>query len=707
MIDMTYDSSRDSFQDSRWRGMYERSTEMEKDLIMYLKATSWKGSSFELLSWLPLNQESMSFDQLRDVLVQVGYQSQLHESTLDTISMCDLPTIGILKDGTSVLIQAKGFDELALSSGGKTVSLAGNTRLQWLEIQGRSKKPPQRGEWFHDRLSNYNGVLLAVLILSLANALLCLALPLFTMSVYDFLIPSGSTGGLVAVGSGAFIALAWIVISNRLRARMLSRLAADMSYQIGRNMFSKLISSPTESLLRENSTQNMSRIRSIDRVREFLGGTMTASLFDAPFVIVALVAIAWLSGWLVLVPIFGLIIYTLLTVYFNGYLQQASSRAAKSGQKLQEHTQQALNGLVELREANVHSSWLERFSLEAVRAARANFKYRMATSLQQTVAKFINMFIALATLMSGIYFVFTGVMTAGGLIAAMMLIWRVTGPLQMAFLSGSRIRQFRQTINQINAIMDAPHEQAPEKQFVPLASQKPSLTAERLVYRYASDRDAALNGVSFEVIPGQKVAIVGPNGSGKSTLLACFAGLFRPQAGSIQMDGYDIRQFKALDYRNRVILINNDIDFIEGSIRDNLLASTPLVSEEEMNQALSQFGIQTFLDKHYKGLDTVLMHNGNLEVDQVLALGIKLLRASLRDADVYLIDDLYQNSEHPVMQSLHHFICHSPADKTIIYATHDKDLMLQGDIAVIMEKGSVSQVAELNKENTDQLGGQD
>lgn len=677
--------------------LLDSSTAARSNLVKLLQCLEWKGSHNELLSYLPAGDDTLTLDQLRDVLFKAGYLSQLRRCSSDVIPLCDLPTLAVRKDGSSVLLRQQGLDQLCALSGDAVVELDPRESLQWLELQPKPRKPSPKGTWFQEMLGHYNASLVAVLILSLANAVLGLALPLFTMSVYDFLIPSGSLSGLGAVGSGAIIALVWIVVCNRIRARMLSQLAANMSYQVGRSMFAKLVGAPAEFLLSTTAFQNMARIRSIDQVREFLGGIMAASLFDAPFVVVALVAIGWLSGWLVLVPLFGGMLYGLLLLYFNAQLNRASAHSARVGQRMQEQVRQALDGLVELREAEVHSHWLQRFAQESIVSARAGFNYRMASALQQTVGKLLNMLIALATLMCGIYFVLSGVMSAGGLIAAMMLIWRVTGPLQMAFLSATRFRQFKQSVQQINAIMDSPWENAPEKVYAPLQQQRPALTLERLVYRFASDRDAALNGISLNIESGKKVAVVGPNGSGKSTLLACMAGVLHPQSGVVQMDGHDIRQFKTVDYRNRLAYITDELDFLEGTIAENLRAAAPLATADQMQAALAEFAVADVLVKNYQGLDTPVMQNGALVLDRMLGLAIKLARARLRDPDLYLLDDLFIGGDHPVMKALQRFMSNLPANKTLVYTTHDKDLMLQGDLAVIMEKGTVSQVAELNK----------
>ncbi len=673
----------------------------QRDMLTLLKALKWQGSIFELLNCLPTDKEILTLDEIRDVLARLGFTTRLRQGDAGLIPACDLPTLGVVGEESYVVVQARGFDELEFSRGGQPLELENGQSLQWLEIQPKPKKPMPKGSWFADLARHYNGAFIAVLILSLSNAVLGLAMPLFTMSVYDFLIPSGSLSGLVTMGAGAILALIWMVADNRLKARLLSGLAANLNYQIGRALFGKLMASPAEFLMHSTPFQNEARIRDVDRIRDFVGGSLAVSLLDAPFVIVAIIAIAYLSGWLVLVPLFGAVLYFLLSYYFDARQLHASTYAGKVSLRMQEQKRQAIDGLMVLRESIDHTDWLNNFANESIRSARANFSYRMVSSSQQVVGKAANMFIGLATLMTGIYMVLSGVMSAGGLIAAMMLIWRVTGPLQMAFFSVARVRQVRQSINQINAIMDAPYEQPPEKYFAPLTGQKAKMSVERLVYRYSSDRDAALNGVSFPLERGQVMALVGANGSGKSTLLACLAGLLQPQAGSIKLDDHDIRQFSRVDYRNRVAYLNLRMDFIEGTVADNLRSAAPLASEKDMWEALEAFAMADCLRGFHNGLDTVLMRSGEVQLERTQALGVKLARIKLRDPDLFLIDDLYDGSDHPVMLALKRLIEECPEGKTIVYATHDKELMLKADVAVILEKGAVAQIAALNQDKTE------
>lgn len=677
---------------------HQATPELEK-LAAFLAAREWQGSLHELLSYLPEPAEELDIPAIREVLERCGFNSRVSEGNLNQISETDLPAMVFLPEGKVEVIDGNAVEGFFVASAHERKALdTVRGRCRWLIVEPRPLKPKAKGLWFQSLLDQYRAPLVAVLLLSLLNALLGLVLPLFTMSVYDFLIPSGSVAGLFAVGTGALLALSWMIVSDRMRARVLSQTAARISYITSRSLFARLLGSSAEFLAQGAAHQHGSRIRDVERVREFLGGVSAASLFDLPFVLVAIVVIGTLSGWLVAVPVIGALAYLVLGMYFNNRAAQAARESAWAGQWRQQQQRQALDGLHELRRNGDTNVWLGRYAKECARSARANFDYNKVSAAQQALGRGLGMLIALATLMTGVYMVFNQSLTAGGLIAAMMLIWRVTGPLQMAFFSASRMKQFKQSTQQINAMMDAAPEQVDEKNYIQAPGQALKIEAERLVYRYSAERDAALNGLSLSAEPGQKIALVGPNGAGKSTLLACLAGIFRPQAGSILFGGHNIKQFRTMDYHNLVAYLGPYNTLLPGSVRDNLKSAAPLASDEQMYAALVEAGFSEQLDELPDGLASEIYQFGQPVLDEILCRGVALAQVLLRKPSVLLLDNVLDNREHPISVAYRSLLESITPEQIIIYSTHESELMLRADIAVIMDKGTVAQVADLNAE---------
>ncbi|MFC4699551.1 ATP-binding cassette domain-containing protein [Glaciecola siphonariae] len=667
-------------------------------LAKILQQNNWQGSFKDFLSYISDLSTKPTLEEIREILFNIGYRTERKHTAISMISLYDLPTIIQHRDDVYFADQDNDGELLISSAEANSVDLNGE-KVHWLVIHELSTQAPKKGTWFSSLSRQYNRYFLSVLILSLANALLGLALPLFTMSVYDFLIPAGSINGLLAVGSGALIALVWVISNNRLRAKFLSNMSANLYFHSTQQALKRIMSMPTNILMQSSISTNSNRIRSLERIREFVSGTMAISLFDAPFIIIAIIAIAILSGYLVLVPIIGVLIYAGLAIFFENRMHQKAEQSGSVNQLLQSSIKQAIEGAGELGQARSIVPWLDKLKKRSVRAARANFDYKMVSAMQQSVGKMLNMSIALTTLVVGIQMVMAGVMSSGGLIAAMMLIWRVTGPLQVAFFSTARYHQFKNAVAQVNTLVDSSGMNAQQNR-ANIEECQASINASKLVFRYSADRDVALNGLSFQSKPGQKIALVGENGAGKTTLLNILAGAYPPQAGSVQLDGHDIRQFSNVDYASKVVLVNGESFFIDGTILENLTFFAPLATDSEISGALEMFAINACLNDRYAGLSNVLSKDGQIQVDAMTALGIQLVIAKLNNPSVYLLDDVYDGSDHPVSIAIKRFIQNVPADVSIIYATHNKALMLLADIAVVLSEGSVERVAELNKDDT-------
>jgi ABC-type bacteriocin/lantibiotic exporter with double-glycine peptidase domain len=186
----------------------------------------------------------------------------------------------------------------------------------------------------------------------------------------------------------------------------------------------------------------------------------------------------------------------------------------------------------------------------------------------------------LSTLCTGILLVLSGAMNAAGLVAAMMLIWRITVPAQQAFGSLVRLRQVRATVTQLDNLMSTTAERSSAEFRSPVGLAKPEMAADRLYYRPDADFDAALNGVSFTAPAGARVAIVGPNGAGKTALLECLAGLRFPQAGRVLVAGRDIRQFDTTEYRAWMGYVPQTVPALPLTVRDCLRLRAPLLQDD-------------------------------------------------------------------------------------------------------------------------------
>jgi len=225
-----------------------------------------------------------------------------------------------------------------------------------------------------------------------------------------------------------------------------------------------------------------------------------------------------------------------------------------------------------------------------------------------------------------VQFVIYAIMVAGGA-AALSEIW---GELQRAAGASERLSEL---LNAADSVTDPA---------VPLplpAPVKGGVTFDEVVFHYpARPEDAAMNGVSFDIQPGETVALVGPSGAGKTTVIQLLQRFFDPTAGRILLDGIDLRDMERSDFRRSLALVPQDPVIFATSARENIRFGRPEATDSEVEEAARAAAAHDFLAALPQGYDTYVGERG------VMLSGgqkqrVAIARAILRDAPILLLDE--------------------------------------------------------------------
>lgn len=392
-------------------------------------------------------------------------------------------------------------------------------------------------------------VLTAGFAVSLFINLIALAIPFLTMVVYDRVIGGTSPEALPGLAMGGLIVVAIVLGLRRARARLLAAAHARFGHALETRAAQRVMRAPVAVTGQAAAHVLLERIQQAWRVVDPLGHALSTALFDAPFILLSLVAIACVGGLIVLVPILYLGVFLAIAVLLDHRsrtdLQLAAAAAAEREAMLAELADKA----EDLRLAGLEDAWLNRFAEVSRRTAAAAVQTGTRAAFTQAVAHVLGTGVALATLATGVGLVLGGSMSAGGLIATMLLVWRITGPAQALFFSLGRLRQARGQRARLEALLQTPAEADPQTRMHNAKRNVPTLRFDRVSYRHPTAAEPALSGVSFAMEPGEVVAVLGPTGCGKSTVLDIAAGLLTPQAGAVLVDGENLAHIDPDDYR--------------------------------------------------------------------------------------------------------------------------------------------------------------
>ncbi|MEO1292116.1 MAG: ATP-binding cassette domain-containing protein, partial [Pseudomonadota bacterium] len=434
------------------------------------------------------------------------------------------------------------------------------------------------------------------------------------------------------------------------------------------------------------TNQIAARIRSFDSVRDFVIGPLFLAVLELPFTLAMLAAIWFVAGSIVAVPVAMALAYFVVILIYRRRLQLAVHAAAKESAQKQQLGLQTLSNLAALRQGGMSERQFERMRAQSGDAAFAGFRSGTIAAEVETIAQVLQSMAMVGVVYMGVGAVMAGTLSIGGLIATTLLVGRVLAPLATACASLPRLEQLRRSIRQIDKLMDAKRESDPHTQSRALHRPSGALTFSKVGLRYARDADPVFSNLSLAVEPGEVVAIMGANGAGKSSLLKLANRLSMQQAGSVRLDGVDLRQIDPVDLRRNMAYVPESNTLFQGTLADNLRFADPLASDDALWDALEKVDAADEVRALPLRLDTPV--GGALEagLPPGLSYQIGLARAYLVDHPVFLIDELppfLLNG--PGGAAFREFLMDARGHRTVLFVTRRSDYMRLADKVVILD----------------------
>lgn len=522
--------------------------------------------------------------------------------------------------------------------------------------------------------------------LSLLSSITGLAVPLFTMAVYDRVIGGQAPDVLPTIALGAALALAVLVTTRLTRANVLATTSNRFARDLSDLTFKRLLSMPLMVLSRVGSSNHMARMRNAEKVRTLLSGPGGAGLVDLPFTAIALITIALLSGWLVIVPLVMLLLFYLVMKAVNKYAQSASPTISGD---YQNSINELAKNLLQLKTSGETDGWNTKFARQCKENCRQNFLFAKRNGLNAAVAHAMSLLTALVTVFTGIFLVLNQSISPGALIACVMLIWRITGPAQLAFSSSQKITMMDMAIKQFDRFMQAGTENSELRLDTPATDTPPAISFQHLTLRYGADVDPALAGVSVDIEPGENVAIIGPNACGKTSMLLAAMGVAEAQAGYVSVNGKNLKQYDPEAYRKWAAFCPAEPDLFPGSLAYNLRIAKKDASDAELIAAIKAAGGESLFNALGNDLNIDLFNRGHTLLSAVEGSYISLARALLKQSSLLILDEPIANRNPAAKAQLLKTFSSLKGKSTVLFTSHDQELIQQADKVVILDKGAV------------------
>jgi ATP-binding cassette, subfamily C, bacterial LapB len=677
------------------------------DSLLYLAAHHGRALSHSaLLSGLPLERGTLTTGLYERAAQRAGLEAQLVERSLQEIPALVLPCVLLFHDGSTRIL-------LAIDAVGGRVTLANPSFndadvTEHIEVVSQqyagfayfvrpaSVADPRavaagdmpKTHWFWSVVSrfgaNYGHVAIAAFIVNM----LALAAPLFTMSVYDRVIPNGAVPSLVALGAGLVLAIVFDFVLKVVRSRIIDMTGKKIDVVLAANIFEHVMALKMDK--RPPSVGILAnQMRDFDSVREFFTSGTVVSATDMVFAILFIIVLFVIAGPLAWIPLVMLPIMIGVGLLLQRPLDRAMRRLQAESAARHGILVESLSGIETVRavagEGRVQTVW-ER---SVAATARSSEDVQFWSSLALTSASVASQLCSLLLVVTGVFLILDGKLSVGALVAANMLSGRILGPIAGIAAVMTRATQTMSALRSIDRLMSLERERPPETIFVAREIKEGRIEFKNVSFGYPGSQAKAVDGISFSIKAGEKVGIIGRVGSGKTTVGRLATAFYPPSEGAILIDGIDIRQYDPADLRAGIGFVLQDTDLFYGKLRDNITLGRPGATDEEVLVAARLAGVETFIAGHPQGYDMMISEGGrSLSGGQKQAIG--LARILIRKPKVLFLDE---PTAHFDVRSEAEFLDRLKAlakgEMTIIVSTHRPSLLSLVDRILVFDSGKI------------------
>ncbi len=686
-------------------------------LVAYLEKLQWLGDARDLVETLPTKERAFDFFDCVNALSRLGYNAGTVSGRIEQIDRRLLPCWFF--DGAPHNPETKMW-LIAEQDETEDIVLFDPESQRWVtpdfakNILGdvyffRKKDRTQEDlihnvqettgfSWFRALMQRYKKTFLQIVLISLVINLIGLSGPLFILLIYDAVIGTNTPSALTWLVIGVVGALVLETALRYIRLRMITWLSARVDNTVTNDIFHRLLHLKALFTERSSVAAQLSRIKAFEAIRDFFSGPLFLSVIELPFVVVLIFVIALIAGPVALVPVVMIVLYIVLLLIMRGQVGIAIRRAAKANSEKQNLSIETLSKLDSIYNAGIEVAWRERLRELSGRASYFSFKSNFIASILESLAQFIAVLAGVVTIALGIGQVWANHLTIGGLVATMILVWKTLAPLQSLCTTLPRLEQLINGIAQVNRLMDLQPERDPYLTPPPMKNFLGYVKFTSVGLRYSKQSDPVFVGLSFEVNPGEIVAITGPNGAGKSTILKLINRLYTPQAGNIRIDGLDIRQLDPLQLRRQITYVAEKPDFFVGSIASNLRFSNPLASDDEIAHVLDRVYLTEEIADLSQGVDTIIDDSKIQQLPSGFAYRLSLARAYLKDSKIMLFDELPNallNTD--AGEAYREFIIASRGRNTLLFVSHRNDFTQLADKIITLHQDGRPEISQPDK----------
>ena len=542
--------------------------------------------------------------------------------------------------------------------------------------------------WFWSEVFKERGQYAYVMLASFLISLLAFAMPLFTMNVYDRIIPNKAASSLWVLALGAMFAIAVEYGLRLARTGLIDEVGRGIDARLSQRLLDKVLNLPLAT--QRGSTGALARrVTEYEQVRDFFASTTVVLVTDIFFLFVFVGLIAVLGGWLAVIPIVSMAIMLVMGWLLQRRMSLAVADAQIDTSLLQTTLIESIGSLETVKACRAEGRMLGKWRRLSASNAYTQEEMRKLTATAVNLATLCQQGTSIALIIGGFYLFNAGIISMGAIIAIVMLASRSLAPVgQLAFLM-TRGRQAFVTLNSLQLLMDQKDEREKGSRSITPAIRDGRLQLDHAGFRYPETEREALADISLTIEPGERIGLIGRVASGKSTLGRLLCGLYDPTAGSYRIDGLESRQYDPHDLRETFRFVGQDAELFSGTVRENLLVGANEANDAAIIEAVKRSGADAFIGRDATGFDFHIGERGS-RLSGGQRSFLVLARALVTPAHLLFLDEptgaMDSQTEQLFVDRLRTAV---PADQTLILATHRMAVLNLVDRLIVMDNGRI------------------
>jgi ATP-binding cassette subfamily C protein LapB len=676
-------------------------------LVFIAKTKGTPFSAETLTAGLPLSQHRLTPQIFPRAAERAGLRARVVQRPLHKIHRLLLPAILILKNSEACLLlscdpvndrceimnpeagessQQCSYQALEEMYGGYAIFVQSAYNFHHTKNDTLIKQ--RNDHWFWGTLWQYKSYYYQVAAAALFVNIFAVVTSLYSMNIYDRVLPNNAFDTLWVLSIGVLIVLIFDLILRSLRHYLISISAQKADTILASQIFRQILN--LRMTVKPNSAGAFANsIHSYEALRDFFTSATVATLVDIPFALLFLVMIYAIGSWLVCVTLVA-IPATLLASYLCELpTRKAIQRAHIANTRKHGLLIETLSNLETVKtqsgESRLQSLWEQCVGI----SSKANLHAQHYAGLASHLINFVTQINSVCNVILGVYLISEGHISMGALIACNFLSMRVLVPLSQISSMVTRYQKSKIGLEALDKIMAHPVERPDNVRFLHRPQFKGRINFLNVSFSYPNQSLHALNQVSFQINAGERVGIIGRIGSGKSTIFKLLLNLYPVEKGSsIRLDETDLSQIDPAQLRRNIGYIAQDLSLFAGTVRDNITMTVPWASDASILRAAQLSGVETFIQKHPLGYDMPIGERGE-GISSGQRQAIMLARALLADPPILLFDEPTSHMDNTSEQLFMRHCQMILPEKTLLLITHKSSMLALVDRVIVIDEGRI------------------